>query len=190
MNTPEYIAWQFKNLNGVLHHIAGDITEAEWMARPGSGQNTLGYSIWHIVRTQDHFLNSWILGRDEIVAGPRWRHWSHLKPFGVGIGITLENSDEIARSTNLAEVFDYVDEVHAAFLKWLADLDENTLDLIPNAAEYLRAFPEYQTPGFHAETDDLLGLPVWGLLMRPCMGHVHRHLGEVEITKDVLRKRK
>jgi hypothetical protein len=38
------------------------------------------------------------------------------------------------------------------------------------------------------QSGDLIGLPAGALLIRPCMGHIHRHLGELEITKDILRK--
>ena len=188
MNTTSYITRQFKNFNGVLHHLAGDLTREEWLSRPGAGQNSLGYSVWHIPRTQDHFLNTWIRGQAEVMTNERWKHWASLKPLGIGVGITMEGADEIAHNTTLADTLAYADEVHQAMLSWLAGIDENVLDMDPNAKEHLQAFPEYQTPGYREETDDLLGLPIWGLLIRPCMGHLHRHLGEIEITKDVLRK--
>jgi hypothetical protein len=190
MKINEYLIRQFNNLNGVLHHIVGDINAEEWMSRPGPGQNTLGYSVWHIPRTQDHFFRMWILGQSEVMRNGQWSKWDHLKPLGIGIGITLEEADQIARDTNLVDTLAYADEVHRSILEWLAGIDESALDLVPSAKETLQPYPEYQTPGFHAETDDLLGLPVWGLLIRPCMGHIHRHLGEIEITKDVLRKSK
>lgn len=190
MNIKAYLALQFKNLNGVLHGIAGDITTEEWLSRPGPGQNTLGYSVWHCPRIQDHFLHRWIQGRAELVESSRWSHWSHLKPLGVGVGITLNESDTIAHTTTLADTLTYADEVHAALLAWLAEMDEDMLDVVTNAREHVRSFPEYQTPGYLDEMNNLFPVPVSGLLMRPCMGHVHRHLGEIEITKDILRKAK
>ena len=66
MNVSNYLVKQFKNLNGVFRHLASDLTEAEWLARPGLGQNTLGYSVWHIPRTHDRFLNRWFCNRAEI----------------------------------------------------------------------------------------------------------------------------
>ena len=73
-------------------------------------------------------------------------------------------------------------------MSWLAQVREDELDPITDARQRLKSFPEYQTLGYLEEIDNLLDLPVWGLLIRPCMGHAHRHLGEVDITKDVLRK--
>jgi len=82
----------------------------------------------------------------------------------------------------------YADEVHQMIMGWLKQVDEEELDKLTDARARLKVFPEYQTPGYLEEVDNLLDLPVWGLLIRPCMGHVHRHLGELEITKDILRK--
>jgi hypothetical protein len=114
--------------------------------------------------------------------------WSHIKPLGVGVGIKLEESDLIARTASLADTLKYADEVHEAMLVWLAHINEDALDIVPNAKEFLKQFPHYQTPGYLVEINNFFGLPVWGLLMRPRMGHIHRHLGEIEISKDILRK--
>src|SRR6185436_7436716 len=188
MNITTYLQKQFANFNGVFHSIAGDVTEQEWLSRPGPGQNTVGYSVWHMPRTQDNFLQTWIRGKPEVAHGERWAHWQPLRPLGVGIGITLEQSDHIAHTVHLEDVLAYAEEVHQAFQQWLAEISEEDLDQKPDAATRLAAFPEYQTPGYFEETHDLLALPVWGLLIRPCMGHVQRHLGELDRFKDILRK--
>ena len=188
MDIKTYLTRQNKNLNGVLHHLAGDISKEEWFSRPGPGQNTVGYTVWHIPRTQDHFLQTWIRGEAEVVTKGQWSHWANLKAAGIGVGITMEQSDEIAQTATLADTLAYADEVHQTLLVWLEGINDNTLDFAPDVKERLQAYPEYQTPGYLAEVTDLFGLPVWGLLIRPCMGHLHRHLGELEITKDVLRK--
>jgi DinB superfamily len=188
MNLTTYLKKQFANLNGVFHAIAGDLTEEEWLARPAPGQNTIGYTVWHIPRTQDNFLQTWIRGQAEIFHSDRWAGWHRLRPLGVGIGIMLDQSDEIARTVHLPDVLAYADQVHQTMTSWLGEISEEDLDSVLDAQGRLRAFPEYQTPGYLEEVDNLFGLPVWGLLIRPCMGHVHRHLGELEITKDILRK--
>lgn len=190
MNITAYLKKQFSNLNGVLHSIVDDLTDEEWATRPAPGQNMLGYTVWHMPRTQDNFLQTWIRGQAEVVCSDRWAQWRHLKPLGIGVGITLEQADEITRSVNLPDVLAYADEVHQTISTWLAEIDESLLDSVPDAKQRLAAFPEYQTPGYLEEVNNLLGLPVWGLLIRPCMGHIHRHLGEVDITKDILRKAK
>ena len=188
MNVTTYLQKQFSNLNSVLHYYTDDLTEAEWITRPGPGQNRIGYTVWHMPRAQDHFLHTWIRGTNEIAHSDRWAKWHALQPLGIGVGITLSESDKIASSVQRADVLAYADEVHQALIAWLARIDEGDLDRVPNTQAYLTAFPEYQTPGYLEEINNLFGLPVWGLLIRPCMGHIHRHCGELEITKDILRK--
>lgn len=188
MKVTAYLKNQFVNLNEVFRAIAGDLTESEWVARPAPGQNTVGYAVWHMPRTQDNFIQTWVRGQAEIAHSDGWAHWQHLKPLGIGVGITLEESDEIARTVRLADILVYADEVHQTITAWLAEIDESVLDQVPAAQQYLTAFPEYQTPGYLEEVKNLVGIPVWGLLIGPCMGHVHRHLGELEITKEILRK--
>lgn len=80
MNITTYLTGHFKNLNGVLHHPAGDLIEEEWLSRPGPGQNKLGYTVWHSPRIQDHFLHKWIQGQAEVVENGNWRsgHTSNL----------------------------------------------------------------------------------------------------------------
>jgi len=71
MNTVTYLHKQFTNLNAVLHGIAGDLTGEEWLTRRAPGQNMIGYTVWHIPRRQDHFLQTWIRGQTELVHGDR-----------------------------------------------------------------------------------------------------------------------
>ena len=71
------------------------------------------------------------------------------------------------------------------------------LDEIPDAAAHDAPHPEYQTSGFRAEMDggpehdDAVGrkggLPAWVYLSSVAVTHLHRHLGEVDLIKAVLR---
>ena len=190
MNAPTYLRKQFSNLNSAFHYYVDELTEDEWISRPGPGQNMIAYTVWHMPRIQDNMLQVWIRDQAEIAHSDRWTHWQPLRPFGIGVGITLEASDQISRTVHFAETLAYADEVHQAIITWLGEISEDDLDKVPDAKRRLTPYPEYQTPGYQVETDNLHGLPTWGLLMRPCMGHVHRHLGELEITLDILRKAK
>ncbi len=188
MKATAYLEKQLGNVHAIFQEYAQDITEREWTARTAPGHNVLGYMIWHIPRTQDSFVNTWIRGGAEVVQQPRWAHWRALKPLGVGIGITLAQADSIAHTVKLAETLEYASAVHQDIVAWLRGIDDDAFDQIPDIDSHLSAYPEYQTPGFRADTDGLRGQAVWSLLMRPCIGHVHRHLGELELSKMLLRR--
>jgi hypothetical protein len=190
MNTTLFLQKQLSNIHSVFQEIVGNLNDQEWTSRPVPGQNLPGYTAWHLPRTQDNFVQTWIRGIPEVVHSERWMHWQRFKRFGIGAGITVEEADEIAHTVNRADVLAYADDVHHEIIGWLNELDENSLDHIPEAARHLSLYPEYQTPGFHKDTDSLLNQPEWALLMRPCIGHVHRHLGELQAVKVFLQTNK
>jgi len=187
MNVISYLQKQFANINGVYHSFVGDLTEQEWLTRPAAGQNMLGFTVWHIPRTQDTHVQTWIRGLPEVVYGDRWAHWRTLKPLGNGVGVSLQEADEIARTVRRDDVLEYADAVNQEIARWLGQIKESDLDQVVDIPQRLAAFPEYQTPGFVAEVQNLFDQPAWNQLMRPCIGHVHRHLGELEIVKAILR---
>jgi len=187
MNTTGYLQKQFANLHAVFHDIVDDLTDEEWVSRPAADQNMIGYTVWHMPRTQDNFVQAWIRGMAEVVHSDRWSHWRPLKQFGIGVGISLDEADTIARSVARADVLEYTDAVHQAILAWLGQSTESDLDQVPDSRARLSAYPEYQTPAFVEEVTGLYDKPAWSLLMRPCMGHIHRHLGELEMAKSILR---
>ena len=188
MNTILFLQKQLSNIHTLYQEIVGDLSPQEWTSRPVEGQNLPGFTAWHLPRTQDSFIQTWIRGIPEVAHGERWMDWQRFIPYGIGAGITIEDADEIAHTVNRADVLAYENEVHQEIIAWLNALDENSLDQIPEAVRHLALYPEYQTPGFHEDTDSLLNQPEWALFIRPCIGHVHRHLGELQAVKFFLRR--
>jgi DinB superfamily len=187
MNTTLYLQKQFANANAIFHGMVEDLTDEEWVARPAPGQNMLGYTVWHMPRSQDSFVQTWIRGITEVVHRGRWNHWQSLRRLGIGVGISLDDADEIARSIKRMDVLEYADVVHQEIAAWLGERSESDLDQILDIRQRLTAFPEYQTPGFVEEVAGLYDQPIWSLLMRPCIEHIHRHLGELEVMKHISR---
>ncbi len=187
MNTTVYLQKQFANLNGVFHGIVEDLTDAEWVTRPAPGSNLIGYTVWHLPRTQDTFVQTWIRGVTEVAHHDRWSIWEPLKRFGTGIGVSLADADHIAHTVKKADVLAYADDVQQTIQGWLQASHDSDLDQIFETRQRLAAYPAYHTPGFADDVASLYDQPVWALLIRPCMGHIHRHLGELELAKRLLR---
>jgi hypothetical protein len=182
-----YLHNQFANINDLFHSIVGDFTQADLTLRPAPEQNLVGYTIWHMPRTQDAHVHTWIRGVPEVAHTERWSHWRHLRHLGYGIGISLQEADTIASSVSLQDVLKYADAVHHEIDTWLRDLDPVDLDQSPDISGHLSQYPEYQTASFLRETEHLLDQPTWNQLMRPCIGHIHRHLGELEMIRAIIR---
>lgn len=187
MNTIDYLDRQLTNINRLLHEIVGDVSEEEWLSRAAPGQNRIGFITWHIARTQDTVVQTWIRTVPEVLHRPEWAHWEELRPLGMGAGIRLEEADRIAAVVRMDETFTYVDLVHQEIVTWLRQQNEDDLDQVPDSTKNLAPFPEYQATGFHAELGGMFNQPIWNLLMRPCIGHIHRHLGELQLAKTLVR---
>jgi hypothetical protein len=187
MKATALLARQLTGVNALLHHVADDLSQQEWISRPLCGENMPGFIVWHLPRLQDHLVQLWIRGLSEFIQDERWACWNQLQPLGAGLGITLEEADQIAHCVQPAEVLAYADAILHEMLSWLNTLTEDELECIPDARKHLAPYPEYQTSGHYAETDDLLDLPIWRLLSGPCIGHLRGHLGELALIKSQLR---
>ncbi len=187
MKATVLLAKQITSVNTLLHHALDDLSPHAWTSRLLRGENMLGFIVWHVPRMQDHTVQTWIRGVPEVVHAERWAHWRDLRPLGAGLGIPLAEADRIAQCVEPADVLAYADAVLHEILNWLATLTDDDLEYIPDARQHLAPYPEYQTAGHHAETDELLDLPIWRLLSGPCFGHVRGHLGELALLKSQLR---
>jgi DinB family protein len=189
---------QLHTVNLRLHHSASDLTDHELTARPLTGVNPIGFILWHMARSQDWAVNTAVRGRPELIKLEPWS-WSPLAHPGIGTGFDHVEAVEVSREVELKPLLAYADAVHGDAVAWLDSITEADLDAIPDVAAHDAPFPEYHTPGFEAEMgtgpehDDAVadkgGLPVWIFLTSVAITHLHRHLGEVDLIKDVLRRR-
>ena len=188
---------QLETANLRLHHSAGDLSPAELVAQPLPGVNPLGFIVWHMARSQDWAVNTAIRDVPEVIMRDPWAR-SPLAVPGIGTGFELVAAADVARRIDLPHLLEYADVVHAGTLAWVRTLDAAALDAIPDVAAHDARHPEYQTPGFRAEMDSgpehdhavgrKGGLPVWIFLTSVSVTHLHRHLGEVDLIKDLLRR--
>lgn len=197
VNALAMLAQQLDTANLRLHHSAGDLTPGELTAQPIEGVNPIGFIVWHMARSQDWAANTAIRGVPEVIRGDRWRDTSAAIP-GMGTGFSSAEACAVADRVDLATLLAYADAVHAGVRAWLLTEEDSILDEIPDVTAHDAPFAEYQTPGFRAEMtsgpehDDAVGrkggLPVWVYLTSVAVTHVHRHLGEVDLVKSVLRR--
>jgi hypothetical protein len=197
VNATEMLAQQLDTVNLRLHHSAGDLTPRELAASVLPDVNPLGFIVWHMARSQDWAVNRAIRDVPEIVTRQAWRESSVSVP-GIGTGFTGGQAEAVARRVDLPTLLAYADAVHADAVAWLRTQDEMVLDDIPDVGAHDAPFPEYQTEGFRAEMDsgpehdDAIGrkggLPVWIFLTSVSVTHLHRHLGEIDLVKGLLRR--
>jgi DinB family protein len=188
---------QLQTVNLRLHHSAGDLTPQELVAQPLRGVNPIAFLVWHMARSQDWAVNTAIRDVPELIKRQPWSS-SPLAVPGIGTGFELKEAAIAAAHFELPDLLSYADAVHDDSVVWLRTVDEAILDHIPDVAAHDAPHPEYQTPGFRAEMDsgpehdDAVdrkgGLPVWVFLTSVSITHLHRHLGELDLVKDLLRR--
>lgn len=197
MNAIGLLVQQLETVNLRLHHSTFDLTPEELVAQPLRGVNPIGFLVWHMARSQDWAVNTAIRNVSEVVKREPWAGSALAVP-GIGTGFELRDAAIAAARFELHELVRYVDAVHDETVAWLRTVDEAILDHIPDVAAHDAVHPEYQTPGFRAEMDSgpehdeavgrQGGLPVWVFLTSVSITHLHRHLGELDLVKDLLRR--
>jgi len=189
MRAIDVVIRQLDGVHGLYHEIAHDLTAREWTARALPGTNRLGFTLWHLSRTQDWAVQTVLRGVPEVLTEGRWQGRGHLQTPGIEAGFTPEEADELAHGVAQADTLAYADAVHQTSMAWLRTLTDEDLDTVPDLRAHQAPWAAYQHAGFLAEVAHLVGMPTWRILLGPCSGHLRSHLGELEVLKQALRAR-
>jgi hypothetical protein len=187
MHALPFIQAQLNGSHQLFHACADDLTKTEWTQLVLPKTNLLGFTCWHLVRTQDWAVQTAIRGIPEVIADERWAGWNGLALAGIGAGLPLEQANEIARQVSRQDVLAYADTVHFTIQSWLWHLSDDDLETIPEIEAHMSAYPAYQRSSFRAEIADLFSQPIWRFLSGPCSGHLREHLGEMNLLKQIVR---
>jgi len=196
VNAIGLLAQQLETVNVRFHHVASSVTPELMTASAGPRSNPIGFLMWHMARSQDWSVHTAIRNVPELVRSAPWSGMPGISTPGIGTGFAYEEARELAERLDKAQLLRYADAVSAATIDWVRTLDERDLDSIPDVSAHDAPFAEYQTPGFQAEMDSgpehdaavgkSGGQPVWLYLTSVCVTHLHRHLGEIDMTLGIL----
>ena len=196
MNAIGMLVQQLETVNVRFHHVASAVTPELMIASAGPRSNPVGFLMWHMARSQDWAVHTAIRNVPEVVRATPWSEMPGISTPGIGTGFAPDEARELAGRLDLPELMRYADAVSAAVIDWVGTLEERDLDAIPDVAAHDAPFAEYQTAGFQAEMDSgpehdaatgkTGGQPVWLYLTSVCVTHLHRHLGEIDLTLGML----
>ena len=164
------------------------LTDDEWSERALPGTSLPGFVVWHCARILDWTVRCAIQGEPEVADTARWRE-RFPREWCYGAGIPDALADEIAASTTRAEVREYLADVRASVLTWFNAQTDLTLDAVPPLKANQVNRDGYLERSVWSEVEDLDGLKAWQLLARPCISHVRRHAGELDVLVGLLRAR-
>lgn len=187
---------QLETVNVRYHHVAETLTPKLLTASVNPRGNPIGFLMWHMARSQDWAIHTAIRGVPELAWTPPWSEMPGISTPGMGTGFSPPEARELAAKIVLPQLLDYADSVSSAAVTWVRTLKEADLDAIPDVTGHDAGIAAYQTPGFLAEMNsgpehdeavgDKGGQPVWLFLTSVSVTHLHRHLGEVDLTLGVL----
>ena len=187
---------QLETVNVRFHHVAATLTpELMTASVHPTGKSRRLPHVAH-GRSQDWAVHTAIRGVPEVAWNAPWSTMPGISTPGMGTGFSAAQARELASRIVLVELVDYADAVSSAAIEWVRTLSEGDLDTIPDVSAHDAGIPAYQTPGFLAEMSsgpehdeavgDTGGQPVWLFLTSVSVTHLHRHLGEVDLTLGVL----
>lgn len=178
---------QFAPINTVLHDIAADLTPDELTMRILPRTNLLAFDLWHVARTQDWAVQTLARGLPEEIENPRWQGRGRLATYGIGVGLSEAQADELARSLALDDILAYADAVHQSTMSWLDTLSDEALDERPDVPAHLARYPVYLEAAMREEVPWMYEQPpVWRCLA-PALAHVREHLAVMGLLKRQIR---
>jgi DinB family protein len=196
VNAIGMLVQQLETVNLRLHHVARAVTPELATAAAATSANPVGFLLWHIPRSQDWAVQTALRGVPEVAFGRPWSEMASIAIPGIGTGFSSAEAAQMARRIDVKQLLAYADAVHVEVVSWVQGLRESDLDAIPDVAAHNAGRLEYQTPGFLAEMDsgpehdqavgDVGGQPAWLYLTSVCVTHLHRHLGELDLTLGIL----
>jgi hypothetical protein len=184
MNAIALLAAQWTKVNANLHALASDLTADQWTFRAASGQNLLGFTLWHIPACQDWTVHSWIRNVPEVREREPWARTIGLDRLGVAFGISFEAADAIARGVTVTDLLAYADAVFAESKSWLATLRDADLDRVPDNRAHLARHPAYRTAAYLAEVENMWKLTLADVISLD-IGHARGHLGEARLVAEL-----
>ncbi|HEU5441339.1 MAG TPA: DinB family protein [Ktedonobacterales bacterium] len=181
---------QLATVNAILHDLAGDLTSEELTTRVLPNTNLLGFDLWHVARTQDWAAQTLVRGAPEVIDEPRWQGRGRLVTHGIGVGLSENQADEMARSLALSDILEYADAVHQTIITWLSEQPDGVLDAQPDVPTHLARYPVYLEQAMRDEVPWMFQQPTVFRCLSPAIGHNRDHLAEMDLLKRQLRTRK
>lgn len=169
MKTHEFIHQELRRLHGLLERGMADLSPEEWNTLPCAASNSIGWNIWHHVRTEDNIVRFILQNRRPTV----WQEGGYaealgLPPVAQGTGMTLEEAQGL-QIRDVDAFRRYVGEVWASTDEFLTAPDESAFD------EVITVRPLGEMPKIRA-------------LGQVCASHGFGHAGHIDILRQLMGK--
>jgi uncharacterized damage-inducible protein DinB len=165
MEIKDYVKNEFDSLKRTSTRVLDTMTQQELMWRPANGCNSMGLILFHVVRSEDSFVQTRLQGKPQIWESEKWHSKLNMGEAETGSHYTGDQVNSF-RVPNMKELLDYYDAVRVSTLDYLSSLTSDAFDKVVKLP-----FGEFTVAG-------VLALVV---------SHTAPHLGEISYLRGMLR---
>jgi hypothetical protein len=165
MELKDYIRMELDGLERGLKRATDTLTQNELMWRPGCGSNSIGLILFHVVRSEDHFVSGTLQNKPQVWETGKWYNRLNVAENEAGSHYTNEQVNAFP-VPELGNIMAYYTEVRAetrAHLNALKQADFDKKVKLP--------FGEFNVAG------------VFSIIV----GHTAQHVGEISYLRGLQR---
>jgi hypothetical protein len=167
VNLVDFLRHETGRLHDQYDRALRDLTEEQWHWLPDGKGNSIAFTAWHYIRTEDNIVRFILQNRRPTVwIEQGWPDKLGLHPTAQGTGMPVADAQAL-RITDIAAFREYTAQVWASTNEWLASPDETEFDT-PVTVRPLGEMPKIRALG------------------QVCVSHGFGHLGEIDHIRALL----
>lgn len=125
MNLTEFLRAELTRMHGQFERALCDLSEEQWHWIPEGKGNSIAFTAWHYVRTEDNIVRFILQNRRPTVwLEQGWPDKLGLHPIAQGTGMPLADAQAL-RIADPSAFLAYAGQVWDATNEWLANPDES-----------------------------------------------------------------
>jgi hypothetical protein len=167
MNLTEFLRAELTRMHQQYDRALGDLSPDQWHWIPEGKGNSIAFTAWHYVRTEDNIVRYILQNRRPTVWMENgWPDKLGLPPVAQGTGMPVPEAQAL-RIPDTAAFLDYMHAVWRSTDEWLADPDESQFSQ-PVMVRPLGEMPKIRALG------------------QVCLSHGFGHLGEIDHIRALI----
>jgi hypothetical protein len=186
MDLPSLLVAQHHDVTSrITNQVLGRVPVERRDERPCAGSSSIAWLLWHALRHQDVAINAVVRGAPEVLARDGWAERVGASAFAGGTGLAEADDRDAAGRLVGPELEAYAAAVWHSTAAWLATVEPDDLDRVPDAPAALQAaaVDAEAYPWLHRMWHDK---PVSFYVSWEAVGHGYNHLGEMVHLRNEL----
>ncbi len=170
MNLNQFIEDSLNQERGMLLEALDGLTPEELAWQPGPESNPIGWTVWHMMRVEDMWVQFFAQRQTEMWERDGWNDKFGLPTRDNGFNHTPQQVADFP-SLDLPLLLQYGDAVRAATLEYLRGLDDAGMEATPRSDR-----PDVWWHSFSV-----------GAMFRQLVGEFYQHLGQIAYLRGLRR---